>query len=110
MLEAFKVHNADFLLVAATDAAGGAAAIMIAATGALARFDQALLRLGFSNVAVIGIGDITRGWRQRSKRFYWHKFNFPRTKSATWRAEPSFLPSEKRSVIGSAGNAVRAPT
>ena len=77
VLETLEIDDTDFLFVAATDAAGGAAAIMITATGALADFDQALLGLGLGNVAEIGIRDIACRWRQRSKCFYWHKSNSP---------------------------------
>src|SRR5437588_8188641 len=93
----------------AADAARGAAAVHIASAGALADFHQALFRLGFCYVAIIRIRDVARGRRKRSKCFNWHKSKTSQTKSATWRAEPSFLPPDGWSVIGSAGYAVRPP-
>ena len=92
--------------MAAAYAASGYAAIHVASTRALARLDQALLRPVFCDVAEIRVRDVSRRGRQRSKCFYWHKkITFP--KSAAWRAEPSILRPDGRSVIGSAGYAVR---
>ena len=107
VLVPLEIHQPDLLLVAAADAPRGHAAIDITPAGTLARLDQALLRLGLRNVAVVRIRDVARGRRQRSKCLYWHKsITFP--KSATWRAEPLILPPDGWSVIGSAGYAVRA--
>jgi hypothetical protein len=73
MLLPFEIDDAGFLFVSATNAARGATTIMIASAGAFANFDQALFGLGFRDIAEIGIRDVARRWRKRSKCFNWHK-------------------------------------
>src|SRR5258706_1841918 len=106
MLGTFKIHQPILLLVPMPNATRRYAAVHIPSAGTFANLNQTLLRFGLCNVAKIRIRDVTRRGRERPKCFYWHKsITFP--KSATWRAEPSFLPPDGRSVIGSAGYAVR---
>src|SRR6185312_4542104 len=71
----FEIDDTQLLLVTAADTASGGAAIMIAPAGLLANLDQALLRLGLRNVAVIRERYIARRRRQRSKCLNWHKIN-----------------------------------
>jgi hypothetical protein len=73
MLIAFEIHDADLLLVPATDAARCHPAIMIPATGLFANLDKALLRLRLSNVAVVRDRDVSRRRRKRSECLHWHK-------------------------------------
>src|SRR6185369_7463505 len=63
VLVALEIHEADFLLVTAADAARGDATIMVAATGFLADDDQRLLRRRLSNVAKVRDRDVSRGRR-----------------------------------------------
>ena len=53
VLVALEIHEADFLLVAAADAARRDATVMIAPAGLLANLDQRLLRLRLRNVAEV---------------------------------------------------------
>jgi len=73
MLLPFEIDDADFLFVSAANATSRSATIMIAPAGLLANLDQALLRLGLRNIAVIGERYISRRRRQRSKCLNWHK-------------------------------------
>ena len=73
MLLPFEIDDADFLFVSAADAARGATAVMVASAGAFANLDEALFRLGLGDIAEIGIRDIARRRRKRSKCFNWHK-------------------------------------
>src|SRR2546426_5176462 len=69
------------------DAPGSHPPVHIASAGAFTNFSQAFFGPVFRNLAKIGIRDVARRWRKRSKCLNWHKINtFP--KSATWRAKP----------------------
>ena len=63
MLVALEIHQADFLLVTAADAARGHATVVVAATGFLARDDQRLLRRRLRDVAKVRDRDVSRGRR-----------------------------------------------
>src|ERR1017187_9747315 len=104
MFVPLEIHDADFLLVPAADAAGRGAAIMVAPAGFLADLDQAFLRPGLRNLAEVRIRYVTRGRRQRSKCLHWHKINnVPKSNLESGAINP--VPS-RESVIGSTGYAV----
>ena len=63
VLVALEIHEADFLLVPAANAARGHATVRIAATGLLPRDDQRLLRRRLRNIAEVRDGNISRGRR-----------------------------------------------
>ncbi len=63
MLVPLEIHEADLLLVPATDAARRDATVMIAPAGLLANLDQRLLRRRLRNIAKIRDRDISRGRR-----------------------------------------------
>ena len=63
MLLAFEIHEADFLFMAATEAARGHATIVVATTGFLPRDDQPLFRLRLRNVAKVRDRNVSRGRR-----------------------------------------------
>ena len=60
MLVPLEIHEADFLLVTAANAARGDATIMVAAARFLSRDDQRLLGLRLRNIAEICERDVAQ--------------------------------------------------
>jgi hypothetical protein len=63
MLVALEIHEANLLLVTATDPARGATTKVVAAAGLLTNLDQALLRLGLRDVTEVRDRNVSRGRR-----------------------------------------------